>query len=84
MITEIIFGEKSFGIDPASTVNRMPKFRNFTSRKNGIFPFSLLWRFDPIPGLGNYLQGFAITILDTPNSVGLLWTSDQPDTKTYK
>jgi hypothetical protein len=82
LITEIIFDEKSFGIDAASPVNRMPKFRHFTSQKNGIFPFSLLWRFDLIPGDGNYLWGFAITLVDTPHSVGLLWTSDQPATET--
>jgi hypothetical protein len=35
LITDIIFGEKSFGIDTASPVNRMPKFRNFTSRNDG-------------------------------------------------
>jgi hypothetical protein len=42
-----------------------------------------LWRFEPIPGHGLPSLGFTITLMDTPRSVGLLWTSDQPDGETY-
>jgi len=42
----------------------------------------LLWPFDPIPGHGLLLCEFAITLTDTPQSVGLLWTSDQTDAGT--
>jgi hypothetical protein len=34
----------------------------------------------PLGGLGRLIiRGFTITHLDTPQSVGLLWTSDRPD-----
>jgi hypothetical protein len=38
----------------------------------------------PLVGLGRLIfRGFTITqFLDTPHSVELLWTSDQPDAKT--
>jgi hypothetical protein len=37
----------------------------------------------PLGGLGRLIfQGFTITLLDTPHSVGLLWTSDQPVAET--
>jgi hypothetical protein len=32
----------------------------------------------PLGGLGRLIfRGFTITLIDTPQSVGLLWTSDQ-------
>jgi len=44
---------------------------------------SLPWNFDPIPGHGLPLRGCMIThTLDTPHSIGLLYTSDQHDAKT--
>jgi hypothetical protein len=47
------------------------------------YSFFFLWRFGPCTGHGLALGGFAITlILDTPHSVGLLWTSDQADAET--
>jgi hypothetical protein len=39
------------------------------------------WRFDPILGHGVPLRALRLHTLDTPHSVGLLWTSDQPDTE---
>ena len=44
--------------------------------------FLLSWRYSPLVGLGLLLIhedfcGFWITHNDTPQSVGLLWTSDQ-------
>jgi hypothetical protein len=37
----------------------------------------------PLGGLGLLIfRGFVITLLDTPHSVGLLWTSDQPAAET--
>ena len=44
--------------------------------------FPSLWRFDPIPGHGIHSLGFTLTLMDTPRSVGLLWTSDQSDPET--
>jgi hypothetical protein len=41
------------------------------------------WRFDPIAGHGLPSLGFTNTLMNTPRSVGLLWTSDQPDAETY-
>ena len=41
----------------------------------------VLWRFDPIPGRG-LPYGASRSHSDTPPSVGLLWTSDQPDAET--
>jgi hypothetical protein len=37
----------------------------------------------PLGGLGRLIfRGFTITLLGTPQSVGLLWTSDHPVTET--
>jgi hypothetical protein len=41
--------------------------------------FSVPWRFDPILGHGIPLRALRLHTLDTSHSVGLLWTSDQPD-----
>jgi len=38
-----------------------------------------LWPFDTILGHGFPLRGFAITLLVTPYSIEILWTSDQTD-----
>ena len=54
----------------------------FFTRQWTPFPYFFQWRFDPIPCHGLRLQCFAITHNDTPHSVGLLWTSDQPDAGT--
>jgi hypothetical protein len=42
----------------------------------------LLWRFGSIPGHDLPLSGCSTHSLDTPHSVGLLWTSDQPEAQT--
>ena len=38
-----------------------------------------VWRFDPIPGHGLPYGAPRSHTMDTPHSVGLLWTSDQHD-----
>ena len=45
-------------------------------------PPPFLWHFDPIPGHGLPYGASRSLSLDMPHSVGLLWTSDQPDTET--
>jgi hypothetical protein len=42
----------------------------------------LLCPFDPILCYGFPLWGFAIILLDTPHSLGFLWTSDRPVAET--
>jgi len=46
------------------------------------YGFLFLWRFDPIPGHG-LPYGASRSHSDTLHSVGLLWTSGQPDADTY-
>jgi len=42
-----------------------------------------LWHFDPIPGHGLYFTGlYNHCHLSAPHTVGLFWTSDQPDAET--
>ena len=43
---------------------------------------SFLWRFEPIRVMASPYGTSRSEALDTPHSVGLLWTSDQPDAKT--
>jgi hypothetical protein len=42
----------------------------------------LLWRFEPIPGHGLPLRGAPRSHSDTPASVGLLWTREEPKAET--
>ena len=45
--------------------------------------FFFLWHFDPIPGHGLYFTGlYNHCHLSAPHTVGLFWTSDQPDAET--
>ena len=59
------------------------KTRSLSCNKTVRSCFFFLWRFDPISGHGLPLRGFAITSLDTPHSVWLLWTSDHPEAENY-
>ena len=47
-----------------------------------IFTFFCLWRFDPITGHVSRYEGSRSHLLDTPHSVGLLWTRDRPVVET--
>jgi len=41
-----------------------------------------LWRFNPITGMASPHCASRSHSLDTPQTVGLLWTSDQPNAET--
>ena len=59
---------------------KLPKRYTYFNLKDVFF----LWRLQPNRGLWppHFLRFFEITHNDTPQSVGLLWTSDQPVSET--
>ena len=67
------------------TVSRYPTLLIFLTLKNRPIRWRtlsmVLWRLDPIPGRG-FPYGASRSHSDTPPSVGLLRTSDQPGAKT--
>jgi hypothetical protein len=78
-------------------VARLDKYTDILGLLNSCRTTDCLLKFNPLksdfffrgatspsgPGHSLY-RGFTITlILDTPHSVGLLWTNDQPDSETF-
>jgi hypothetical protein len=73
----------------ASNVRYEGVFRNKTTVRYVRFPFHFTFSYYLFPLMQQPLVGHGLLIIkasrwhsDTPHSVGLLWTSDQPDAET--